>query len=328
MLDQDNSTQMSEQMNQTGILGSINSYLKRNRVGEILVARGKLSPVQLKGALNVQKQQKIPLGHVLLNHGLISRRELQFALATQSTLRTVLTVITIFGGLTLSSKSSFAAGLKELPKSISVAFSNISAGSMSGAIVRGAPLFGTGERASTDMSSFVKWSAMFDRFSNEVNNGSSNEVVQKWRSSLAPLNGLPLRQMASEVNNLMNKVRYIGDQKNWGKSDYWETPIEFLTYGGDCEDFAIAKYVSLRALGVPDRAMRVAIVKDTQKGIPHAILIVYTEDGPMVLDNQIKQMTEASAINHYKPIYSINRTAWWLHTNGNSNPTQIASAAR
>lgn len=317
------------QADNKGIFGSINSYLRRNRVGEILVARGKLSHAQLQEALGLQKEQKVPIGHVLLNHGLISRRELHFALATQSTLRTIVTVITIFGGLTTMSSKSFASGLKEIPKSISVAFSNVSAGSMSGAVVRGAPLFGTAERASVDMSSFTKWSAMFDRFSNEVNNGSSNDVVQQWKANLAPLNGLPLKQMANEVNNLMNKVRYIGDNKNWGKSDYWETPVEFLSYGGDCEDFAIAKYVSLRALGVPDRAMRIAIVKDTQKDIAHAILIVYTEDGPMVLDNQIKRMTAASSINHYKPIYSINRTAWWLHTNGNnSNPTQIASAAR
>lgn len=314
---------------QKGILGSINSYLNRNRVGEILVARGKLSPSQLSGALNVQKEQRVPLGHVLLNHGLISRRELRFALATQSALRTIVAIVTIFGGLTSMSSKSFAGSLKEIPKSISVAFSNVSAGSMSGAVVRNTPLFGTGERASADMSSFTKWSAMFERFSNEVNSGSSTEVVQKWRSNLSTLNGLPLTQMANEVNNMMNKVRYIGDQKNWGKSDYWETPIEFLTYGGDCEDFAIAKYVSLRALGVPDRAMRIAIVKDLQKGIPHAILIVYTEDGPMVLDNQIKRMSPASSIGHYKPIYTINRTAWWLHTDSNnSNPTQIASAAR
>lgn len=319
----------NKQAANTGILSSINSYLKRNRVGEILVARGKLSPSQLKEALGLQKEQKTPLGHILLNHGLISRRELRFALATQSTFRTVLTVVTLFSGLTTISTKSFAGALKDIPQSISVAFSNMSAGSMSGAIVRGTPLFGTGERASTDMTSFTKWSAMFDRFSNEVNSGTSNDVVQKWRANLSSLNGLPLSQMANGVNNMMNKVRYIGDQKNWGKSDYWETPIEFLTYGGDCEDFAIAKYVSLRALGVPDRAMRVAIVKDTQKNIAHAILIVYTEDGPMVLDNQIKQMTEASEIHHYKPIYSINRTAWWLHTDGNaSNPTQVASASR
>lgn len=319
----------SAKMEQKGILSSINSYLRRNRVGEILVARGKLSPIQLKEALGLQKQHQTPLGHVLLSHGLISRRELRFALATQSTLRTVLTIITLFGGLTTMSSKSFAGTLKDIPQSISVAFSNVSAGSMSGAIIRGTPLFGTGERASTDMTSFTKWSAMFDRFSSEVNNGSSNDVIQKWRANLSSLNGLPLSQMANGVNNMMNKVRYIGDQKNWGKSDYWETPIEFMTYGGDCEDFAIAKYVSLRALGVPDRAMRVAIVKDTQKNIAHAILIVYTEDGPMVLDNQIKTMTEASSIHHYKPIYSINRTAWWLHTDSNnSNPTQVASASR
>lgn len=314
---------------QTGILGSINAYLKRNRVGEILVARGKLSPFQLKEALSLQKEHKSPLGRVLLEKGLISRRELQVTLATQSALRIGLTVITIFTGLTtLSSRQSYAGGLKELPRSISVAFTNVSASTMSGAIVQEAPIFGTSERASTDMGSFTKWSAMFERFSNEVNNGSANDVVQNWKSKLSTLSGLSLVQMANGVNNMMNQVRYIGDQKNWGKSDYWETPIEFLTYGGDCEDFAIAKYVSLRALGVPDRAMRIAIVRDLQKGIPHAILIVYTEEGPMVLDNQIKRMTEASAISHYKPIYSINRTAWWLHSDSRSNPTQIASAAR
>ena len=324
------SNKLGNESARTGFLASINAYLQRNRVGEILVTKGKLSPTQLKEALSIHKTQKRPLGRVLLDSGLISQRELQFALATQSVLRVGLTVLTIFAGLTTtSSRQSYAGGLKELPRSISVAFSNVSAGTMSNGIVREAPIFGTVERASTDMASFTKWSAMFERFSDEVSNGSSNAVVQNWKGKLASLNGLPLTQMANEVNNMMNQVRYIGDQKNWNKSDYWETPIEFMTYGGDCEDFAIAKYVSLRALGVPDRALRIAIVKDLQKGIPHAILIVYTEDGPMVLDNQIKRMTEASSITHYKPIYSINRTAWWLHSDGrNSNPTQIASAAR
>lgn len=313
-----------------GFLRGINNYMRRNRVGELLVAHGKVTPAELKSALALQKEKGIPLGKVLIAHGLISQRELQFALATQSALRMAIAIITIFSSLSLtSSRQAMAGGLKEIPKSISVAFDTASASSMSGAVVRGASLFNTGERASTDMSSFTKWSSMFERFSMEVNNGSSDEVVQKWRSNLAAFQGLPLEQMANKVNNLMNQIRYIGDKRNWGKSDYWETPVEFLTYGGDCEDFAIAKYISLRALGVPDRAMRVAIVKDMQKGIPHAILIVYTQSGPMVLDNQIKQMTEASEIAHYKPIFSINRTAWWLHTESNSsNPTQIASAAR
>jgi predicted transglutaminase-like cysteine proteinase len=313
-----------------GVLGTIASYMQRNRVGEILVSRGKLSTADLKKALSLQKEAHIPLGRVLLEKGLISRNELRFALATQTTLRSLVAVVTIFTGLaTISSRSAYAGGLKEIPQSISVAFTSASAGAMMGQKIYKSSLFGTGERASTDLSSFTKWSAMFDRFSRDVNSGASDTIVKKWKSDLSSLKGLPLEQMADEVNNLMNKVRYIGDKKNWDKSDYWETPIEFLSYGGDCEDFAIAKYISLRALGVPDQAMRIAIVKDLQKGIPHAILIVYTENGPMVLDNQIKKMTEASDISHYKPIFSINRTAWWLHNdNRNSNPTQIASASR
>ena len=137
------------------------------------------------------------------------------------------------------------------------------------------------------------------------------------------MRGLPIDAQARRVNDLMNSVQYISDKRNWGRSDYWATPIEFLERGGDCEDFAIAKYAALRALGVPDSRMRVAIVKDTQKNIAHAVLIVYGEDGPLILDNQIKTVRADNSIRHYKPIYSINRTAWWLHTAPKA--TQVAS---
>lgn len=314
-----------------GVLGTINTWLHRNRIGEILVSRGKLTPLQLKEALDLQKEQKVAIGNILLSQGRVDRIDLRLALATQSALRVAAAVVTIIGSLTLfTSRQAFAGGLKDIPASINVAFSTASAGTITGGMVRGAALFGTGERASTDLSSFTKWSAMFDRFSRDVSNGGAEPTIQKWKQDISALRGQSLKDMADGVNNLMNKVRYIGDNKNWGKSDYWETPVEFLTYGGDCEDFAIAKYVSLRALGVPDSVLRIAIVKDMQKGIPHAVLIVYTEGGPMVLDNQIKRMTAASDIGHYKPIFSINRTAWWLHTDrpAGDNPTQIASAAR
>lgn len=314
-----------------GILGTINMYLRRNKVGEILVARGVLLPHQLKEALKVQKQEGLKLGHVLLQREFISSRELHFALASQSLLRTLLAVVTILGGLNfLIPKQAIASGVRDIPSSISVAFASVSVGgepddaSTSGDV----SLFGTAERSSGDLSAFTKWTAMFDRFSGEVNDGTSAPLIQKWRKDLSSLRGLPLSQMASQVNDMMNKVKYIGDTRNWGKSDYWETPVEFLGKGGDCEDFAIAKYVSLRALGVPDKFMRIAIVRDLQKGIPHAILVVYTKNGPMVLDNQIKHMVAAGDIHHYKPIFSINQTAWWLHTDRNrTNPAQIASAS-
>jgi hypothetical protein len=33
----------------------------------------------------------------------------------------------------------------------------------------------------------------------------------------------------------------------------------------------------------------------------------------MLLDNQISDVVPASVVHHYKPIYSINEKAWWLH---------------
>jgi predicted transglutaminase-like cysteine proteinase len=313
----------------SGFLATINHYLRYRRIGDMLIDTGKLTTSELELALKQQKSKNTPLGEILVELGLVSKRELQFALISQSTLKTVLAIVTLITCTTsLSSRQVQASNLKEIPQSISVAFTNVSAAITSGEAIRPAPLFGTGETVSRDLSSFTKWSSMFDRFSREVNSNSSSAVIQKWKQDISHLQGLPLYDMANEVNRVVNKIRYIGDKKNWGKSDYWATPIEFLTYGGDCEDFAITKYISLRMLGVPDRAMRVAIVKDLEKGIPHAILIVYTDKGPMVLDNQIKQMTDTASIDHYKPIFSINRSAWWLHNGGKERLTQIASAAR
>jgi predicted transglutaminase-like cysteine proteinase len=104
--------------------------------------------------------------------------------------------------------------------------------------------------------------------------------------------------------------------------------MEFMKNGGDCEDFAITKYVSLRALGVPEERMRLVVLQDMQKNIPHAVLVVYTENGPVVLDNQIKRAMPVEKISHYKPIFSINRDSWWLHTKPRGNVTVVASSSR
>lgn len=134
--------------------------------------------------------------------------------------------------------------------------------------------------------------------------------------------------MAESVNAMMNRKKYIVDNKNWGKSDYWATPIEFMARGGDCEDFAIAKYVALRALGVPEEDLRVAIVHDMKKNIPHAILVVYSEKGALILDNQLPDARPAEQIHHYRPIFSINRQGWWLHTAPKGNENTVVASAR
>jgi predicted transglutaminase-like cysteine proteinase len=111
----------------------------------------------------------------------------------------------------------------------------------------------------------------------------------------------------------MNTRRYITDPRNWGVPDYWETPGEFMTKFGDCEDYAIAKFLSLKRLGWTDDELRIAAVKDLNLKVGHAILIVYHAGKTWVLDNQIKRVVEAESIRHYQPVYSINETSWWRH---------------
>jgi len=189
-------------------------------------------------------------------------------------------------------------------------------------------IFGSTEKRSTSLKAFTKWTDMFDRFNASLNSPTPPKEIMDLKASLHSMKGLPLAQMATKVNSMMNAKRYVTDSANYGKTDYWATPIEFYKRGGDCEDFAIAKYTALRALGVPDSRMRIAIVQDQQKNIPHAILIVYTDQGAMILDNQIKTAVKSERINHYKPIFSINQTAWWLHTAPKTNVTRVASAAQ
>lgn len=303
------------------ILKTIKAHLDRNRIGELMVLRNHLTPAQLKTALTRQRGDVRPLGQILIEDGYVTRSQIRRVIALQYALRTSAAVLTIMiGAFTFDPRpASAGSGLKEIPPQITLASASV------GSVAAYPDLFGTGEKRSGDLSAFTKWSDMFNRFDRDSRTQEGAAVMASWKANLETMRGLPLDEMADRVNNMANKVKYIGDNKNWGKSDYWETPVEFFTRGGDCEDFAITKYTSLRALGVPDDRMRIAIVKDMEKNLPHAILIVYGDKGTYVLDNQIKTMRSTESIRHYKPIFSINRTAWWLHTQ--SRNTMVASAA-
>lgn len=291
-------------------LTTLGSFLNRNRLGEILVQKGKISPQELRFLLARQRFENRPLGEILVEARVLSRSELRFALATQSTIRTVAAAGALLIAAAGFCRPAYAGPIKDIPAGIHV----VASPSFANAAAHPA-LFGADEKQSYDLSAFTKWVGMFDRFGQEAaSNAQSQREIATWRSSLESLKGESLPVMVDKVNNLVNRVTYISDNKNWGKSDYWATPAEFFARGGDCEDFAIAKYASLRALGVPEDRLRVTILKDLEKGIPHAVLVVYTDAGPMVLDNQIKSVRAASSISHYKPIFSINRTAWWLHS--------------
>ncbi len=305
-----------------GLLGKIRTYLRRNKLGELLVTSGLISSKQLLSALRVQKHTNQPLGQVILQNYSVSRLQLSYVLGRQVALRGVVALVLFmasWGGI--SSKRANAGGIKDVPAEVSLV-SSTNFGQYP-ELTQHPRILGTKEKVDSNIKPFTKWSDMFARFEREMARSSSQETIDNWHKDLSAYKGLNIKTMATKVNQMMNKKRYILDQRNWGRSDYWATPVEFMARGGDCEDFAIAKYSALRALGVPESRLRLAIVQDTVKNIPHAVLVVYTEKGPYILDNQIKTLIDASSKGRYRPIYSINRSAWWLHTETHA---QLASA--
>lgn len=183
------------------------------------------------------------------------------------------------------------------------------------------PVFATREIRSTNLSAFKQWLSVMDRYARErkFENGPCSDAVPsichlvEWKAFLDGLKGKDRMDQLQEVNRYMNAHPYILDMINWGVADYWETPKEFLDRSGDCEDYAIAKFYSMRALGMDNTNLRILVLQDMNLQIPHAILIAYLDGKAYVLDNQIPEVVNAEIIHHYRPFYSINEQAWWLH---------------
>ena len=175
---------------------------------------------------------------------------------------------------------------------------------------------------SDNFSMFNKWTEVLKKqYSHtEKNQQTCKEPkyldcdVNRLEELINKLRDEPRRSQIEDVNTYMNAHPYIIDQLNWGKNDYWEIPHEFEEVNGDCEDYAISKYMALRTLDVPEEDMQIVILQDMNLGgILHAVLAVKYDGEYLVLDNQIKQTIPAKKIYHYRPIYSINETGWWKY---------------
>ncbi|MDH3790918.1 MAG: transglutaminase-like cysteine peptidase [Rhodospirillales bacterium] len=127
-----------------------------------------------------------------------------------------------------------------------------------------------------------------------------------WQALTDRLHGADARRQLAEVNRAVNRVRYRDDQDNWGRPDYWAAPREFLARGGDCEDFAIAKYLALRALGYGPEDLRLLILFDTGRGTTHAVLAVVLDGRVLVLDNLHGAILPLGDLAHYRVRYSLN----------------------
>jgi len=165
------------------------------------------------------------------------------------------------------------------------------------------------------------------------NTGAASVIA--WRDLLTGSAGQTEAVKLQRVNEFFNrKIRFSDDSKIWGMPDYWATPLEVLGRGeGDCEDFAIAKYMTLKAMGVPSTKMRLTYVKARLGGPQstlvqaHMVLSYYQapEDEPLVLDNLISDIRPASRRPDLSIVFGFNTEGLWAGGMARAAPSQRLS---
>jgi len=120
------------------------------------------------------------------------------------------------------------------------------------------------------------------------------------------------------INTWFNRrVTFRTDDVVWGEADYWASPLELLQAGhGDCEDYVIAKYFSLVALGTPVARLRLVYVRAQVAGNDaqaHMVLAYYPQPGvePLILDNLVTSVRPASRRPDLTPVFSFNSEGLW-----------------
>lgn len=117
------------------------------------------------------------------------------------------------------------------------------------------------------------------------------------------------------INGFFNCRESKTDQENYGVEEYWACPEEFLEKGGDCEDFAIAKYLALRYFGWPEQDLWILLVRESKTGKHHAVLAARTGEKTFILDNLSRPVylliPDKQYLRTVTPLYAVNSLGAW-----------------
>lgn len=171
--------------------------------------------------------------------------------------------------------------------------------------------------------------------------GGTAADLLSWQQVINDARGInDTQKRLARINEYFNRrIVFSDDSSVWGESDHWATPMEVLAKRqGDCEDFAIAKYFTLMASGIPREQLRLVYVKASlggpNSGIAqaHMVLAYYpTPDAiPLVLDNLITDIRPATRRPDLSPVFSFNAEGIWVGAvnNGQSSAGGIGRLSR
>ena len=164
-------------------------------------------------------------------------------------------------------------------------------------------------------------------------------LINQWGKLPVDAKDMADTEVLNLVNNFVNRrVVFTDDQTVWNMPDYWATPLESMGRGqGDCEDYAIAKYITLQHLGIANDKLRMIYVKARLGGAgsahnqAHMVLGYFaTPDAePLILDNLISSVRPASSRQDLLPVFSFNSDGLWTSgTASQGDPTARLSRWR
>lgn len=179
--------------------------------------------------------------------------------------------------------------------------------------------------ANTMLAVAVDTTRLREQFSTRFGEGH-RALFDRWLQNSNAARDLREPAKLQRINDFINtNIAFEDDRSVWDQSDYWATPLETLGKGrGDCEDFAIIKYVSLRRAGIANDKLRLIYVKATLKTpdgpiqVAHMVLAYYTTPGaePLLLDNLEPRILPATKRADLKPIFSFNSAGLFAGVSG------------
>lgn len=194
-------------------------------------------------------------------------------------------------------------------------------------------LLGLGLALALPSSPALDFGRLQQSLSNRFGAGSLATFAD-WRQLLNDAQTLGEREKLRRVNDFFNRrIAFDDDISIWQQTDYWATPLETLGSGrADCEDFSIAKYYSLLAVGIPVNKLRLVYVRARLEGPAgpyvqaHMVLAYYATPGaePLVLDNLRPDILPASRRADLSPIFSFNSAGLWQGTGNQSSKSNLS----
>ncbi|MDA8962333.1 transglutaminase-like cysteine peptidase [bacterium] len=152
------------------------------------------------------------------------------------------------------------------------------------------------------------------------------ESISEWEQFILLTGAASVSEKLQASNDFFNeRIRWTSDVQIYGVEDYWATPLETLGRGeADCEDFTIAKYITLLALGIEPERLRLVYVKAQRPGglsQAHMVLAWYATDTaePLILDNINTAVLPAARRQDLTPIFSFNAKDLWV--SGSAKPS-------